>query len=625
MSAFVLAIRWRGSAPGSSEIAPLLETLSRRSTTGATIHRGKAAAVGVQHSWTTPEDVGVEQPVACAVPEVELVFDGRIDNRAELLGTLGFTPWAPVSDPELAARAVDRWGLDAMKRIVGPAALVVVDHRHRRLTLCRDALGDRTVVYARVRDGVIVASEEQAILAHPEISTEIDESSVARFLAVRAPISGRTFFGAIREVPAGHSLEIDESGRRLSRHWQPEEIELDLRARDFEWSERLRHTLAAAVECRLRSTTPPAVLMSGGLDSTSVAAHAATLLGENHRLHTISWVFDELEAADERRFIEPMIERFDLDASLIVGDDLWPLRDGPSRTPSPSLPFEGIYRSLNRTAHEVALNKGTPILLTGEMGDQLFANVDCWLRDLLRQGRLGDSIRRSGGVFSRAGLAGLRPAAGRLLGLKRRRRKAPPWMTSHGAALLESGSGSIGTELPDRARRMVDPFSCFGLARDPATTASSAVEIRRPYRDRRLIELALEMPAHHLSAGGFNKWVLRQAGLGLLPEAVRLRRQYSTLLPLCARGFADRGRHTVRRLLGDETAGWRSFVSADWVDAHLAETFPEDSIRTIAVWHCITLDRWLGFRATIDGATSHSNIANVGYNLASENDYQKTA
>jgi len=632
VSGFAFIARWAGPPPLEESLDPILATLRHRGGAGRFLHRGVMAVMGVHQRPMTPEDHGVAQPIRCSDPDTQLIFDGRIDNRPELLARLDLAPWTPMSDPELAARGFDCWGGGVMKRLIGPAVLAVIDQRRRRITICRDALGDRTAVYARIPGGLVVASEERALLAHPEVPPDLDEETVARFLAVRAPRPGRTFFAQIREVPAGSIAEIDGARVAISRHWRPEQIETDLRVSDAEWIDRFHSTLATAVRCRLRADAPPAVLMSGGLDSTSVAAHAATMLGAGHRLRTISWVFDELPLADERAFIQPMIDRFNLDATLITGDELWPMRDRGSWPCNPNMPLEGLYRPLTRAAYQAAEGKETRVLLNGEMGDHLFNNHDEWLRHLVLGGRFGDALRRIREIATRRGIRRsmevLRPAAGRLVGYRRWCRTAPPWMNSMGASLIAPEDAATGGKPTVRVGNVVDRFSSFGLARETGTAAAMGIDVRRPYRDRRLIELALAMPAHLCSIGGYHKWILREAGRHLLPDSVRRRRHVSTLLPLCVRGLGDRGGATVRSLLADSAAVWRSHVRQEWVTNHLADDFPEDSIRSLAVWHCITLDLW--HRGAV--RTSSSSIPpsptespKIGYNFASENDYEKTA
>jgi asparagine synthase (glutamine-hydrolysing) len=627
MSAFAVILRWRGPAVDATAIEPLLEALRHRGGHGRSVSCGAAAVVGAEHVWTTPEDEGSLQPVTVGEPDIQLVFDGRVDNRAELLAALGLAPWARVSDPELVARAFGRWGAGLMARLVGPAALAIIDQRRRRAILCRDALGDRTVVYAEVPGGLVVASEEQAVLVHPEVSGDLDDETVARFLAFRAPRPGRTFFSAVREVPPGCVVTFDADGQRITRHWTPDEILADLETPDGGWVEAFRATLETAVACRLRATTPPTVLMSGGLDSTSVAAHAASLLGPGHRLHTVSWVFDELGVADERAFIEPMIEHHGLDPTLITGDELWPMRDRASWPCNPNLPYESIYRSLGRAAYAAVSSRGGSVLLTGEMGDQLYLHHAFWLHDLVRQRRvravaqeIGDAVRRRGW---RGTIASMRPAVGRLIGA-RRSGGPPPWLTSHGADLAGFGA----RKQPEAGRRIesiIDPFATFGLAREITTAAGAGIDLRRPYRDRRVVELVMRMPAHLCSRGGFHKWILREAGCGLLPEPVRLRQHHSTLLPLFARGLVERRRGFIGRLLGAPSAPWRRFVRTDWLERHFRSEFPTDSAGSAAIWQCLCLQLWCrsfvkpaSDRATPIIAISGSDL----YNLESEYDSQ---
>jgi asparagine synthase (glutamine-hydrolysing) len=628
MSAFVLIVRWNGSPSTGSEIESLASTLSHRGNDGWLIHRGPIATIAVQHSWTTPEDVGVVQPIACEDPEIEIVFDGRLDNRDELLNELGLASWTPISDPELVALCFGRWGRDVLNRAVGPAALSIIDHRRKRVILGRDALGERSIVWAEIPGGLIVASEEQAVLAHPDIPGSLDDGSLARFFALKAPEPGRTFFSAVREVPAGHMTELGRSFKLLTRYWRPEELDPAPEAPSHATAERFRATLAAAVECRLRARSTPAVLMSGGLDSTSVAAHAASIIGRVNRLHTISWVFDELEDADESDFIQSMVRNHRLDASLIRGDQLWPLRDRTSWPCNPNLPYEGLYRSLTRAAYATALEKDTPVILNGEMGDQLFAHSGRWMRDLIRCGRWGCLGHQISSEISRRGLAGsassLLNAAGRVMRRRVAGNSVPRWCTPKTAELV----GLRESHDSPHVRPVVDPFSTFGLARETGTAAAHGVEVRRPYRDRRLVELALSLPAYLMASDGYTKWILREAGRGLLPEPVRLRRRRTSLLPLCARGLGGERKRVMGRILTEGEEHWRPFVRHDWVQHHLAAGFPSDSAESLTVWNCISFSLW--YRSFVASTSHRSHTAPLDpskqlYNPLCGRKYEKTA
>lgn len=92
------------------------------------------------------------------------------------------------------------------------------------MVCARDPLGDRTLYYRLLPDQLVVASEVAALLLHPEVSSRLDEASLARFFTVEAPLPGDTFFADVRELPPAHSLTVEERGARLERYWRPEEL-----------------------------------------------------------------------------------------------------------------------------------------------------------------------------------------------------------------------------------------------------------------------------------------------------------------------------------------------------------------------------------------------------------------
>jgi asparagine synthase (glutamine-hydrolysing) len=243
------------------------------------------------------------------------------------------------------------------------------------------------------------------------------------------------------------------------------------------------------------------------------------------------------------------------------------------------------------------------VLLNGEMGDQLFSGGDYWLRDLIVRRRFAAAARRIANTVRISGAArtvrGLRAAVARVLSLERAT-SPPPWLTGRGAEMADFGAAAAADPTARRIDRIVDRFATFGLSREITTASVAGIDVRRPYRDRRLVELAAAMPAHLVCDHGVTKWILREAGRGLLPERVRMRQRHSTLLPLFSRGLADRQSSFVRRLLDDPGAPWRPFVSSRWLDHHLAEEFPTDSAGSAVIWQCLTLHLW--HRAYVENA-----------------------
>lgn len=541
---------------------------------------------------------------------IELCFSGRLDNRSELVEALTDSA---ASDGDLALAAYQRWGTDAFARLVGPFALVLVDRQERRILAARDALGGRSVYWFRDGRGLLVASELPLLLRHPGVSGEVDETSLAHYFAVEAPPPGTTYFAGVHEVPPGHYAFLTSEREEVARYWPPSSIDPIRYRRDVEYVEHFRDLLAQAVRCRLPREDDVAVLMSGGLDSTSVAATAAAEgSGSGRSVHSISWVFDQLPQADERRFIEPVVERHRLQRHYVLGDDEWPLRDLATWPVRADAPWQGPYCRLQDSAYRVARENGVSVLLTGEFGDHLFADSAFWLRDWLTHRGLAVGLRGLLLEIAERGLTSvlrsgpLRSAASRALGWRGRRSAPPAWLTPKACSLVAAARESarqVGFPLAVRESsapypRILDPLCALASSLEHPAARRAGIDLRRPYRDRRLIEFILAIPAHLLQRPGATKWILRQAMRGVLPEEVRQRRWVSSLLPLTARGLVEREAARVDQIVGRPDAIWRRFVDADWLTASFPQRLRRglDGIESVVAWQCICGQLWLDSR-----------------------------
>lgn len=580
----------------------MLVALDHRGRDGRDVLCRPTVVLGHQRFWKVPEEVGERQPLSDSRAGADLVFDGRLDNRAELAAALGLTAAEARerSDAALVLAAYGRWGERCFERLLGPFAVAVWDGRREHVVCARDAMGDRTLFYTLNRRALAIASEEAALLALPWVSDRLDEATLARFLAVEPPEPGATFFADLRELPPASVLVVGRGAERSFLHWQAEPRPALSRSSDAEHAERFREVLAESVRCRLRTLGPPAVMMSGGLDSTSVAALAATELAAAGRppLVTVSWVFDELAACDERRYMDPLVERYRLRALRVPGDDAWPLSGVATWPHNPSTPLEGPYRRLRERVYAAARREGVTTILTGEYGDELYTGGEHWLADLLRQGRLataGAELARDLWLHLRGQRQrySIRNALGRVV-----RRRTPgigtapaPWLTPL-AAGLAARAATMETVGPRQS--LLDGTGARAVTVELFHASRAGVELRRPYRDRRLIELALATPAHQLYRPGRTKWILRRALAGVLPEPIRLRRRPTSLLPLAARGLLEREAATLAALLHSPDALWPRYVRPDWLARVPAERLRagQDGAELVVSWLCLCLELW---------------------------------
>ena len=599
MSGLVLISHSDGSPVGREVVERMMAALSHRGPDGAELVVRGTVGLGCQHFWTTAEEIGCRQPVERAGGALSVLFDGRIDNRRELLQKLGLP--GRTTDAEVVLNGYVLWGEGLFERLLGPFAIAVHERFGSRTVCARDAMGERSLFYSRTPRVLVIASEETALLSHPEVSSDPDEESVARHFALAAPRGGSTFYAAVRELKPGVVLRFDAQGESERRFWTPPEAPLRYR-RVEEYAEHFGELLESSVACRMRSAAPAAVLMSGGLDSSSLAAVAARGLAKAEppaRLPVISWIFDELESCDERPYMDAMVRAHDLRPVRILCDDAWPLRFGAASWPrDPNTPLNNPYRLLLDRAYRATGEQGGRVLLTGWFGDLLYGGIGEWWADLVRDGRLGEAcvelIRSWRGGDSRN--RSLRPLRSALAAWTRRWRplRRPgldrhPWLTTAARQRLNGRR-----EAPDRAGRLLTGSHQWYAKAEARAAAQFQVDVRHPFWDRRLVEFALAVPRFVLFRPGREKHVLREALADDLPLLVRDRRAQSSLAELFRRGIMEREVGEMEAVLENRAASWRRYVSPDWLWALLHDRTRSDldGPESVIAWTCLSWELW---------------------------------
>lgn len=564
------------------------------------------AALGCRAFWSTPEEIGERQPLVDPAGLSALLFDGRLDNREELVRELDLPgeEAARTSDAALVLRCL-AGGWDALERFIGPWVLLFLDLRSREAHLARDPTGERMLCWHATPARLRVASEPAVLLADPGVPRDYDDATLAAFYAARPPAPGATFFRAIRQVPPGCRVVLSAEGERRSSFWRPDLRLLRPRS-EAESVEQFRELLGTAVRAQLRAPGPAAVLMSGGLDSTSVAAHAAR---EQVRrglppVRAVSWRFQELTAADESAFAEAMMTAAGLEPVWIQGDGCWPLRGLDESTTDRSLPFDNPYRVLHAAAFSAAAAGGSRALLTGHFSDEMYHGVEAWwLRDALARGAwraaargVRDELRYRSwpGVWTPGWRRTLAVLLLGVAGERLRPWRPPAWLTPFAREALGHRPALLPARHAEQAATLLAPSALMGIAVEMRRARQHGIELRFPFRDRRFLELAIRLPADHLARPGWRKRLVWLAAEGWLPETVRLRRQMSDLGPLFARGIGEREKDAVRRLLfGPGPQLWRRFVDPGLLENFLAAAGSGASeLPTLIFWRCLAAELW---------------------------------
>lgn len=257
-------------------VAAMLGRLAHRGPDDEGIHCEPGIALG--HRRLSVIDLeGGHQPLHGASTSTVIVANGEIYNYRELAAELraeGHT-FATASDTEVAAHAYDRWGLDGLDRLDGMFALALWDGARRRLILARDRMGEKPL-YHTVADGLLIfASEMSAILAHPAVERRIDPHAFSAYLTLEYVPAPLSMVAGVSKLEPGHALVL-EDGRVTTCEWWRLAPRVETPVPEYpDAVSRLRDVLQRAVRSRLVADVPLGVFLSGGLDSSTIAALAA--------------------------------------------------------------------------------------------------------------------------------------------------------------------------------------------------------------------------------------------------------------------------------------------------------------------------------------------------------------
>jgi asparagine synthase (glutamine-hydrolysing) len=234
------------------------------------------------------------QPLCNESQDIWIVYNGEIYNHAELRKNLEAKGhcYRTRSDTETIIHLYEEYGRDCVKRLRGMFAFAIWDRRKRALFAARDRLGIKPFYYHWDGNTFLFGSEIKAILAYPSVTAEFNRGVLAEYLAFGYITGAETMFAGIHKLLPGNTLELGEDGNlRMEQYWDLN-VEVDHEARPREYYVQThRELLEGAVRSHLMSDVPLGVFLSGGLDSSAVAALASKIRGD--RIQTFAVGYDE--------------------------------------------------------------------------------------------------------------------------------------------------------------------------------------------------------------------------------------------------------------------------------------------------------------------------------------------
>lgn len=554
-----------------------IDTLLIRRMCSTLKHRGPDnegmfvdAHIGLGHSRLSVIDIeGGYQPMRNEDKTVWVVSNGEVYNFLELRNILEKKghKFHSRSDTEVIVHLYEEEGTDCVKALRGMFAFALWDARNRSLLLARDRLGQKPLFYAHDHRGLTFASEMKALLQDPNLSQQVNLTSLHHFLTLQYVPGPQTIIQGINQLQPGHLLEYSGGQLKIKRYWEPNflpKIELSKE----EAAEEFRELLEESVRLRLVSDVPLGALLSGGIDSSMIVGLMSRVA--NKQVKTFSIGFSE-EAFSELKHARVVAQHFGTDhTEIIVRPDIlemlpklvWYL-DQPLADPA-AIPTYYLSK-VARQQVTVALN--------GDGGDETCAGYQRYYADriadiyamvpsLIREKVINQVIKKFTGVSDKPLDSDLWGALARLHQAAALPREASivrwgSYFSSDMKRALYSEELRARVGLQDsvellresfrrghkRADHILDKTLYVDmlnylpddlLVKIDRTSMAHSLEVRSPFLDHKSVEFATRLPTSFKVRGVTTKYLLREVAKGIIPKKIITRRKQGFAVPIGA-------------------------------------------------------------------------------------------
>jgi asparagine synthase (glutamine-hydrolysing) len=619
------------------------DVLAHRGPDDAGLFADAQAALG--HRRLSIVDLAAgHQPLANEDGRILIVFNGEIYNHADLRPGLEADGhrYRTRSDTETIVHAYEQWGDACVDRLRGMFAFAIWDAPRRRLLLARDRLGIKPLYWTVVAGRLLFASEIKGILESGLVRAEANESALPELLSTRYLSGTETLFKGIHRLLPGHTLVFENGAVAVREYWDVpagRHVEEVAGLSDREAVGRFRELLEDAVRTRLMADVPLGMFLSGGLDSSAIAALMARMI--DRPLQTFSVAFSD-RAFSELEYARQVSRVIGADAHEIVIDDgdffgalprlIWH-EDEPIAHPS-SVPLYFV---------SALAREHVKVVLTGEGSDELLAGYGKYPRALVNWRAAGayglapaplrawiaDRVvpnlpKRLARYASRSFLAMPRTPEAMFfdnfaaMGLKRQHALLSRAVAAGATFENAYGPSRAYFDAPNGRSTVLDrllytdlkTYLVELLMKQDQMSMAASIESRVPFLDHHLVEFAAALPPRMKLRGFTTKWILREAVRSILPREILTRRKMGFPVPF-AMWVKGAWAGMLRDVLLDSRSRERGIVDPAGVerliDAHAAGRADGGD----ALWALLNLELW--YRTHIDGGGVQTLNAPAGH------------
>jgi asparagine synthase (glutamine-hydrolysing) len=625
------------------------DVITHRGPDEAGLHCDDWAALA--HRRLSIVDLGSgQQPLSNEDATIWIVFNGEIYNHGDIRRELEARGhrYRTKSDTETIVHAYEEWGDDCVHRLRGMFAFAIWDAPKRRLLLVRDRLGIKPMYWTRAGDRLLFGSEIKAILASDLVAAETNMAVVPELLSTRYVSGAETLFKGIQKLLPGHLLVFERGEITRRQYWdvptgESRPAALPAPAGRDVVSE-FRDLLAESVKLRLMSDVPLGMFLSGGIDSSAIAALMAGMI--DRPLQTFSVAFED-RAFNELEYARDVARAIQADGHEIVINDadffdalptlVWHEDEPIAHTSSVPLYFVSALARQHVT-----------VVLTGEGSDELLAGYGKyprvswnWRAGTIYERMLPRSVRDSiarhalpmlprsvGRYASRSFLAMDRSPEAMFfdnfaaIRLADQRRLLAPSLGASATLQQAYGASRAHFERPNGHSTLLDrllyadikTYLVELLMKQDQMSMAASIESRVPFLDHRLVEFAAQLPDEWKLSGWTTKRVLRESMKGLLPDTILNRPKMGFPVPFSA-WTRGRWNEVARSVLLDRRSRERGIIEPAAVDRLLEDHASGRTDAGDRIWSLFNLELWHRTfidRGGIQTLPNPENLADVG-------------
>ena len=614
MSALAGIYHLDGAEVNGRILATLGDKLNARNPDGG--GEIKLGCIGMTYrAFHTNRESRFEQQPAVSPDGYVLAWDGRLDNRNDLLRLLSNNIQGHKTDAAIVISAYREWGGDCWARLIGDFALSMWDPTLRTLFLVRDPVGTRTLYYHLGRDCILWSSELEPFLGLPGIDLDVNDEYVAGYLTGE-PELGLTPYESIRSVPPGNVFTVCKGQCQMKKFWELNPNYEIRYKKDLEYEEHFRDIFREAVRCRLRAEGMVWSQLSGGFDSSSIVCMADKILKQGEAeaagLETVSYVFDESTLSDERKYISCVEEQRGKIGCHLLEEDYRTLASFPGE-PSIRIPsFLHCFAQRHRRLCEAMNESGARILLTGHGGDQLLWSgqdpspelsdlvIQCKLFDLHHRIKIWNHTLKKSYLELLWSNAVLPVLPLRLQNIFQNGLAAqlPSWFSKKFVAQMDLRGRKLGQKktrefsLPSMQEQSAGFSSVVRFVSAGYFQECGGIEISYPYLHRPLVEFLQAIPFEQMMRPEEPRSLQRRAMRELLPEKIAMRKGKRSIDEVINRAIG-REWSKLKLMFEDARVCTLGYMDAEALLAALHRAKHGCEVHSFALIKTISLELWL--------------------------------